>query len=417
MSTLSSATWFTLSNLTLQGASLAAQVICIRQIAPGSIGIYQSAGLVGTYLAVSQLGIVNAMNREYPYLAAQGNTADARRVLATAQAYNLIVGLSMFVVFAALAVWGGSGSSDWRLSLLAVGAITLPRLYTSYLEGTFRGQSEFDKLARVRFIHVAAVFATLVLPLKLGFLGFLIRELVLAVSFAGLLHMARPASVLPRIDVSTFRSLLSMGWKLLLWNYGFQIAQSLPRTVLVALAGTTALGNYAPVNWMQLAFASVTGSLTAYVYPRLTAKYAVTGAPVGRQALGIAIRAMAALFPLAVLGALLVPAALRRYLTAYEFPLIAAQLALFAGLFESMVIATSSMIAMKAWLSMTMYIAGTLVLRGIAPAVGLHLCANPVTGVAVGSLASGMLSVPLTWLVVSHAERTALRENRSSASR
>lgn len=415
MRTFTSATWFTLSNLTLQAAALAAQVVCIRQIAPGSIGIYQSAGLVGTYLAITQLGIVNAMNREFPYLSAKGDTARAQRVLATAQAYNLVLGLSMFVVFAALAVWFGSASSDWRRSLLAVGALALPRLYTSYVEGTFRGQNEFGKLARVRFIQVAVVFATLVLPLKLGFVGFLIRELLLAASFAGLLHAVRPAPVLPRIDVPTFWDLLSTGWKLVLWNYGFQIAQSLPRTVLAALAGTTALGFYAPVNWMQLAFASVTGSLTAYVYPRLTAKHAVTGAPVGRHALRIALRTMAALFPLAVLGALVVPAALRRYLPTYEFPVIAAQLALFAGLFESMVIATSSMIAMKAWLSMTLYIAGTLVLRSVAPLVGLHVCANPVTGVAVGSLASGMLSVPLTWLVVSHAEQSTLAKDRSTA--
>lgn len=388
------------STVAVQAIMLVCSIWALRYIAPEPFGVFQSGVVISAYLAVTQLGVLNGMNREYPFLLGQGNVERASALLSTAQSFAFANGALQALVFLALALLPGPGGSAWRLTCLTLAVCAPMRQYTSYLHGTFRSHHDFRKLAYLQFGQLGLYPALLLLPRQFGFVGFCAREVATLLVPMVAFHWLRPAKAKPFFERSAFRELFDTGWRLYLWSYLIDLGQLAPRTILGFFGGPLLLAMFAPANWMLLGLTGVAGSIAAYVYPTLTFRFGKGHTAMARAAIRAAVLTFLMLAPFVAIGVATLPFILSSLLPKYAASASAARLALLAGLFDCASIATVSFSVTRAWRPMALYLAAMLPVRGITAAVGYFALSDHVTGVALGTLVGSVLMVPITWFTV-----------------
>jgi O-antigen/teichoic acid export membrane protein len=396
------------ANITLQATTLVCQLAILHVIPPEQMGVWSFVVLVEGYLLCTQLGVLNAMNREFPFFMGLGEKDKALGVARTAQAYALCNGTLLMLIFLTLAFVYGQRSIDWRMALLAA-ALTAPLdQYTNYLEGTFRSGSEFRKLSVIRIFQSVFAAVTLVLPWKYGFAGYCLRS-VLVVAFPALFaHVLRPVRVIPRFDRYNLRLLLSTGWRLFLWNYLYKTSQSFPRLIIGTAGGALLLGLFYPVSVVVTGTTAVAASFSSYFYPMLTRRFAQNRTGVGRVALKAAVASIAVLAGPIALGVAVVPWIIPLLVPQYSPAVRACQVALVAGLLECMMVATIAFAATKAWRLMFVYLVYALTVRAAGAFGGYlvgkyYLSGDRLLGVAWGMLAAAAVMAVVTWLTVRRA--------------
>jgi O-antigen/teichoic acid export membrane protein len=391
---------FTGSNLLLQATTLVCQFWVLRFVPPEQMGVWAFVTLVEGYLLFTQLGVLNAMNREFPYFMGKGEKERALSVAGTAQAYALCNGTLLMCVFLVLCATYGGRSPEWRIALLTA-ALTAPLdQYTSYLEGTYRSGSEFRRLAWVRIFQAVFAGASLALVWKYGFKGYCLRSGLLVAVPAIFAHFLSPVRVRPRFVRENIALLLSTGWRLFLWNYLFRTAQSFPRLILGTLSGAFYLGLFVPVGVVVTGTTAIATSFSSYIYPSLTRRFAQNKTDVGRVALKAAVLSVLMLSAPVALGIVLLPILVPRLVPAYAASVHACQIALAAGLFECMVVATVAFAAAKAWKRMAAYIGCALVSRAVGAVGGYFLFADHLIGVAWGMLGASLIMAGVTIVTV-----------------
>jgi O-antigen/teichoic acid export membrane protein len=405
------------ANLLLQATFLVCQFLVLRFIPPEQMGVWAFVALLEGYFLITQLGVINAMNREYPYFAGLNQTDKAVAVARTAQAYALCNGTFLGLVFLVLSfVLGATRGWEWRVAMLAA-AITAPMdQYTSYLEGTYRSGNEFKRLSFIRLVQCVVAIVTMYLPWRFGFTGFCVRAVLLVAAPAGLGHVFRPLRYGPGFDRGSVRLLVATGWRLFLWSYLVRTAQSFPRLVLGTFSGTTALGLFVPVSVVVQGMNSVATSLSGYLYPRLTRRFAQNQPDVGRVALKAAFLAILALAVPAAIGALVLPWIVPRVLPQYAPSIRACQVALAAGLLECMIVATIAFGAAKAWRRMFGYVTSGLVVRAGGAFGGYYsMPQDRVLGVACGMLVASAVMAVVTVVTASGVGRKAAASEDEAA--
>ena len=392
--------FFTSANLGLQIASFCAQFVSLRFVPPGDMGIWQFVTMVEVYLMFSRLGVVNAMNREYPFLCGRGDFEQAKAIVRTAQTYSILNGAVASAIFFVIGIFRYQWGPAWRIALFAMALSVPAQLYLSYLEGTYRAENEFHRLSILRLVQIPLLGITLVLPWRLGLAGFCLRSLLLALVSTILAHRYRPVRLPPGFSMPQFKTLIATGWHLLIWNYSFQLVQSFPRLAVVTLGGITALGLFTPVNWCMVALGGLSGSISAYLSPVLTFRYAKARVSVGIIALKAAMLIVLIMIPAVVCGFFLLPAAVLKLTPGYALAIPAARLALIVSLVDCFSIATIKFAATKAWRAMYVYLFFNIVLRFVGCFAGYHIGSGGMLGVTAGMLMSSIAMLLVTWLTV-----------------
>src|SRR5262249_38597843 len=134
---------FTLAVGAVNVASLLGSALAFRWIDPASMGVWHTLLLLSSYLAIARLGVINGMGRELPFAMGRGDLGDGRRTAAAALAWNTAGSAVVFLVFAVLLAVFWSAGSAWRLALPAIAVVTVSGFYLSYLQATFRSDSDF----------------------------------------------------------------------------------------------------------------------------------------------------------------------------------------------------------------------------------------------------------------------------------
>lgn len=389
------------AELCQQAALLVCQFVVLRFIPPDMMGIWQATALLNGYLMITRLGILNAMNREYPYYLGRSDQQNAMGVIQTGQSYALFNGAILAVVFLVIGLFQGEGLNEWRLAFFTMAA-TLPlTMYVSYLEGTYRAGNEFRSLAIQRLVQIPLMIATLLLPWVMGFNGFLLRTFILAAAAGGICHIYRPVKALPIFRKKYFKEMFSTGWRLYLWNYLTKEAKVFPQLALMVLGGTALLGLYTPVNWVITVIPGVAGSFGTYLYPKLTYSYARDNIHVGRVALRASLLIMLMMVLPALAGIVLifylVPLLLPKYVDAMPAMIVASV----TSLIECISLSTMAFAAAKAWKPMTVYLTFSIAIRAIGAFGGYWLLSSDrLLGVSTGTLAASIVMIAVTWFTV-----------------
>jgi O-antigen/teichoic acid export membrane protein len=398
------------ASLAAQAVQMACSVAVLRWVPPAQIGLWLTLQVVEAYALWVRLGVLNAMNREYPLLLGQGKNAEAVAHVQAAGAYLAACAVAVTAAFGAAAwVWAERGP-DWQWALAAYGLHAGGGVWRSFLEGTFRGGQDFRKLAMVQLAGAALQIATLPLVAALGFRGFCVRAMALAVALTAICHAARPVRAGLRWSRGLIAKLLVDGLPLFAANYLGAIGAQFPRVLLAAAGGTALLGLYAPAAAVLALGALLPGTLLTYLLPGQNRAYGRDrDAPaIAAAAWRRALAASAVLLPLAILGAWALPPAVRRWFPDYAAGAHVLGWAALAAALAPLRLATSVFSTLKAWRPMLAHALLGLVLAWLGPWVWLRIDgADPLRAVVLGSLAALGLHALAAWPCVRWAVRSA----------
>jgi O-antigen/teichoic acid export membrane protein len=385
---------FSISSLMLSATSILSSLIVLRWVSPASMGVWQTLVLIQSYSDLARLGIVRGLNRELPYLLGRDEQEQAFAMVSTAQAYSLFVGILGFVGFVAVLFVSDLSSAEWRAGLLCMGILWFASSYGTYLQGTYRAQTEFKRLSSIQFLQAGLQLLSLLLVVLWGYTGMVARSALLALIMAALLHRYRPIRVRPWFRWPDFRALLSTGLPLYGSAYLYGLAMGFERVILLQKGGTETVGMYTPASAILTVMVTLPATLSLYIYPRMAFDLGKHDNP--RHLWHISIRAVAASAALAVIialaGWLALPLTMRHIFPQYLPALEPTRLALVAGVFLSVNAAQTSMAVLKAWRYLYLYMGLFALTKCVFPWL-LAQWFEPLIGVAIGGVVASMVMV------------------------
>lgn len=400
--------FFTVSSLSLSVAQLVSGVIIVHYIGPKEMGLWASASLALTYAFFVLAGVQNGLGRELPYYIGANKDGVARHLAATTLFYT--------AGGCVLTLLGGVGSilflvakrTDSKLTY-AVAAVTILiicKFYQNYLFVTFRSKNSFMVLARVQMWQ--ATLMILALPLLLlGYNGLLLRYVIVAGLSLYLMHRVRPIMVSPIWRTDCFLLLLKTGIPIFALDYIISLAGTISTLALLKVGGVEQVGLYALAASATAAFAVVPQSIGHYVYPRMSHRYGSTNNPLllWGTAWKTALIVVGSMLPIAVVGSLLLPSAVKCLFPKYTAGTHAAQIALFSSAAFGATVAANALASLKAWRYLIAQQLSYASLIAVAPFVGIRLFSSPLNGVAYGMLGANLLGAILSLAITFAATR------------
>jgi len=327
---------FLSSNIFYQGALFVSDFYLLRIISKEQVGMWQYAMLLQSYTLILRLGIINSFNRGYPHHIALENNFYAKKIYDTTLYHIKLNAFIQFIFFIICGIFIVFIYKNQILGItfLVMAVYAVLESLTNFQEALLRNIGMYNGINIAKIAAAIAALFLIVLPIKFGFTGFLIRVVcIVIIPFVIMLLFTR-INWKTSFNWDVWRELFSDGWKFWLWSYTKTLLKSIPKVYILFFGNITILGLYAPVNWLLLSFSLFTGSLTAYLYPILTTQVAKGDTALEENTFKLNFLVFICLTPLAALGCILLPALISSFLPGYTEVIFPMQITLVASLFE-----------------------------------------------------------------------------------
>lgn len=313
--------------------SLVTSVFVARWMTPYDMGLWNLLLLVSIYAPVLQLGVFNGLNRQLPYFLGKSDKQTALSMAGVSLAWSLVLTLASVVVtlLATLFFWL-RGETLHSCGALAVGLIVTASWMTQYLTVTYRTSAEFGSLAgRNTVVALISVPLTL-LVLAFGYIGLMVRAVLVAFLGVASLLYKRPVRVAPVWNRALFLQLCKIGVPI--WFLG-QLGVFFLTLDRIVLADSPLNLGYFSISIQASAFASMIPiAITMVMYPQMVHIYGESNQALlaWRLARKGALTATALGAVAALAGWLLIPLFIELLVPAYQPGTRAAQWACLSGL-------------------------------------------------------------------------------------
>lgn len=302
----------------VQAARVASGLVVAALVDPAAWGNWYLLNLIVAYGALTQLGVLNGMNREVPAAMGSGDAARALDLRRTALSVVLLAtGIATLLLLGASVAIPAIGLSDEFL--LTLGLLFATQLYT-YATTSLRSTTHFADLSRLQFIQ-AFVYPALSIAgaALMGISGFIIGQAIalgLTVSFAS---GAKNVIWRPMLDRTLARQLISVGFPIMLVGLVHTLFVTVDRWVIGARMGPEALGHYSLAIMALSAVGLLPQVISQQFYPRMAFSWSAKRDP--RELRGLASRqrtfTYVAVVPAVGLVALIAPPVVRAFLPHY----------------------------------------------------------------------------------------------------
>ena len=258
--------------------------VTYRYIGPEYMGIWATFTTFSTLATFLRLGIVNGMNRELPFYLGKGEKQVAYSYAETTLSYTLFsIVLISIIGILTIIVWDfeqyGELNSSYKFAAIVFFISIAIEPYKAYVSGTFRTNNSFDQLSKIQVIIALFKIPTLILVVKFGYYGFLIREASIVVLDVALLHWKRPLNeIRPSFKWDIFKKLFQIGFNIFLVSYLSSFVDTFPRLFLIEKGTTNELGLFSPVLMLVSIVYLIPGTVSNYLYPKFSYAYG-NGAP------------------------------------------------------------------------------------------------------------------------------------------
>ena len=98
---------FTAASLGLMAATMLSNLVIIRWLEPEETGVWQTLVLAQSYMAFTQLGFFNGLNREFPFWMGRGDDEKAHRMAATTLTQSLFCACFSLLIFGGALIYFG----------------------------------------------------------------------------------------------------------------------------------------------------------------------------------------------------------------------------------------------------------------------------------------------------------------------
>lgn len=252
-----------------------------RFLGPTNYGIWNGLQLILLYASYSQLGVVNALNREVPLQRGKGDLLKLERTRSAA--FGVVVSSSL-MMSGVVGLYSFAASSSHPpliiLGLRFMAMIVFLQQVYGYAEVCIRTEHDFSTVSRLRRWRAMLDMS---LAAFLSFVFDLAGRLWAATLtwIAALLYVwgRRAVPFRPTFDLDETGRLIAIGLPIMLVGLVSGLFQTIDRVLILKFLGQTDLGYYG-IGLMAMSTLGILPGVAAEIlYPRLAERYGQTGSP------------------------------------------------------------------------------------------------------------------------------------------
>lgn len=250
-------------------------LIIAKLLIPETLGLFNGFGLIIGYLPIAQLGVMNGLNRELPYLFGKNEHEKARHFASVAQFWELgLACISFAILFILSLAKLFQGNYLYFAGYLTYAFTAFHFFYsTNYLQILFRTNRDFNKLSAIALIVSATSLLLIILVWKWGFYGLGLRlVLISAIEFI-LLYKYRPLRVKPLWNTSIYKEIVKVGMPIFIVGYVFSLWGVLQNTIVFKFGGPQQYGYFSLAIMVEASLAVLIGAVNQVIYPKLSFEY------------------------------------------------------------------------------------------------------------------------------------------------
>lgn len=249
--------------------------IIAKLLLPEMLGVFNGFALILGYLIVAQLGIMNALNRELPYLIGKGQRDTALKYASTAQWWEIFLSIISFVVLFSISIYYFYNKNYiYAAGLITFAIAAVYQFYgVNYLQILYRTNGDFNKLSLNSIIVSSVGLIGVLFVWKWAFWGLCLRYIINNLVELLLLWKWKPITVKPIFDKLIFKQLMQIGLPIFFVGIIFSLWGTLHDTLLLKIGGTKNLGIYALTTMILGSLSIVTNTINQVIYPKLSLLY------------------------------------------------------------------------------------------------------------------------------------------------
>lgn len=322
------------------GFAAVSGLITLRWLAPSEIGLWQSIMVFVGYSHLLTLGVTSGVNRELPYWMGKGEEQTAIIRLSAGGFFTTTLSLSIIALsfLTILILWLiGSVSGEFSLILFLAIAGGVLSMQTNFLGATYRSSQSFNQLGNFQLL--IGIMFLLLIPLVyfFSFWGYVWgQSFILLFSFV-IYYKFRPYKVKYTYNKEHTKELFKIGFPIFFWNYLSQMAQTIPRLILILFGNLTLVGFYSPAGSINNAMLNIPNYTNRFLLPQMAFKYGKSGSK--HEVYAYSLKATWLLFFVmtlfAIMICLMIPTLFEVFFPTYMKGATAAQIAVFSGVFYS----------------------------------------------------------------------------------
>ncbi len=250
-------------------------LISARLLGPTLYGLFNSVNLLQGYIGMTQLGVINGLNRELPFYFGSNKIHRAQLMGAVANIWSRWLGVISFVGLLLPGIYFLITNESLKGITFIVIGINLYAYFNAelYLKVTFRTGSDFKKLSLITIYKSIISFISLIFVYVFGYFGFLSRAIIVAYSEFTLLYKFRPLKIKPVWSKPHFIQLFKVGFPIFVVGYMDSLWFTLNSTFIVEFLGGESLGLYTISNLAFATLSLIPSSLNQVLYPKLAREY------------------------------------------------------------------------------------------------------------------------------------------------
>lgn len=401
-----SAIYFSIASVGMNVLNMLSGIIIIKWVSPQFMGIWGAYAVFQTYGTFLQLGVLNGLNREFPFLLGANKKEVAHQLAATAKAVSFIctgLALLLFCIGGYILTFSEQANSYHFFAYGAVAFIGSSEFYKNYLIVIARANKAFSGLYKAYFFQCFVILISLILVYFWGFKGMVIRFVLIAFTLIIFLHIFRPLSIPAQFRKKNFITLFKIGRLIFSFGYIQGITNTFNRFVILYFANTTVLGLYSPVLALVNAVKILPSTLGQIIYPQMSFKIGegTTKSQLWRLVwkpfYGLAIM----IIPISIALWFIIPWGFNLMFPEYVSSILPAQIILISAPITGALIGINIFNSLKEWKSMTVVTVMKVVFYSLSLIVGAYIFKDDVlVGVSLGLVIADYLFVFSSLLLV-----------------
>lgn len=250
-----------------------------RFVTPSDLGYFRGFSIATGYAFFSHLGLLDALQRFYPFYVGRGEQERAVAVVEVCHVWMVVVSGVVSGSFVVLAMFSLT-SGNWRATLgwLAQATAMAGLIYGGYLSATYRSGHDFATVARASVVSSAMSTITLPFFAVWPYVTLAVRSSLGSLVSLVYLHVHRPLRLRWRFSSREWLHLLKQGFPIFIAGYGASTLWSVIETTLIlSFLDAQSLGLWS-MAFMVLEFANkVPQAITSVYVPRVAECFGRTG--------------------------------------------------------------------------------------------------------------------------------------------
>lgn len=306
------------STVLVQFSRVGSGLVVAGIVGPIAWGDWYLLNLIIAYGALSQLGVLNGMNRDVP--AALGRNEPELAVRLRQAALGLLVLASVSVVLLLLGLSLSTGIIHVSAAFLLTLVLLLASQVQTYVSASLRSTTQFKQLSVLQLIQAVAypVFS-ITGAVFFGLPGFIVGQ-ILTLAITSLAAIPIPeVKWSPILDRALFKQLVFVGFPIMLVGVVHTIFTTVDRWVVAGYLGAESLGHYSLAIMALGAVGLLPQVISQQFYPRMARTWAAEANPAALRSLATKQRwyTLAVVLPVVAVLAVLAPVVVRAFLPAY----------------------------------------------------------------------------------------------------